>query len=251
MIDGLPGFESATVIRRLGAGPVADSWLMAFEGAEVVLRKDRSCAARLGLDRAREFRVLEAAHGRGLGPEPLAADPERGLLLTRYLAGTTWVTRRETGGVTPWDRLGALLRRVHALAPTSVPRFDPVAIVQRYARVAATPEAQVLAAEAAALAERLYRGAPWVLCHHDPHLGNVVGEPGVLIDWEYAALGHPLFDLAVTIDHHDLDRRAMDALLTAWAGSAPRVTLEALDEFLELVSRVNALWSLAIRRAAE
>jgi thiamine kinase-like enzyme len=85
-----------------------------------------------------------------------------------------------------------------------------------------------------------------VLCHHDPHLGNVIGEPGVLIDWEYAALGHPLFDLAFVIEYHALDGQAESALLAGWAGEDPPVSLQPLGDFRELVAGVNDLWLRAI-----
>ena len=213
----IPGYESARVLRRLGSGPVSDSWLLGHEGGALVLRRDRPCAARIGLDREREFRVLQVAHGAGVGPEPLRVDVAEGLLLTRFVPGGAWQDREASGDPETWAGMGALLRTVHALAPRSVSRFDPGRVFHDYARAAGNSESVALARELTIIAQDLYCDAPWVLCHHDAHLGNVVGAPGVLIDWEYAALGHPLFDLAGTIEHHGLAGDAFEAFVTGWA----------------------------------
>jgi aminoglycoside phosphotransferase (APT) family kinase protein len=247
----MPGYESARVLRRLGAGPLADSWLVAHAEQQLVVRQDRPRAARIGLDRDGEFRVLRAAHRHGLAPEPLAWEPQRRVLVTRFLPGESW--DRQDGGVPadPWRRLGALLRRVHALAPGGLPRFRPAMVLEDYARAAGTRDARAMARDLAGRSEGLYHEAPWVLCHHDPHLGNVIGEPGVLIDWEYAALGHPLFDLAFVIEYHGLDDAAGSALLAGWAGPSPAVSLDKLEDFREFVAGINDLWALAVNSGDE
>jgi thiamine kinase-like enzyme len=68
---------------------------------------------------------------------------------------------------------------------------------------------------AAALADRaaeLHAGlagdtATSALCHNDLVCENVVlaqGQGMLLIDWEYAGIGDPYFDLAVVVRHHEL-----------------------------------------------
>lgn len=240
----IDGFETARPLRRLAAGPVADSWLVAHEGRQLVLRKDRPCAARIGLDRDREFRILQAMHGHGLAPEPLAWDRQSRVLVTTFVPGAPWGDH--PGLTDPWSRLGALLRRLHTLRPDGVPRFQPATVLEGYGEAAGTPEARALGEELAGRAAPLYRDAPWVLCHHDPHLGNVIGDPGVFIDWEYAALGHPLFDLAFVIEYHALDERSKASLLTGWSGETPPVPLQELDDFRAFVADVNALWAMAV-----
>jgi aminoglycoside phosphotransferase (APT) family kinase protein len=242
----IPGFEPVRVLRRLGAGPVADSWLVGHGQQRLVVRQDRPCAARIGLDRDQEFRALREAHRHGLAPEPLLLDSDPDILLTRFVPGEAWLDRDGATRAGVWARFGALLRRVHGLAPGTVPRFEAADVFEGYARAAGSAEARALAQDLAARAKGLYRDAPWVLCHHDPHLGNVIGEPGVLIDWEYAALGHPLFDLAFVIEYHALDGQAESALLAGWAGEDPPVSLRPLGDFRAFVAGVNDLWVLAI-----
>ncbi len=242
----IPALEAARVVRRLGTGPVADSWVLEQEEQQWVLRRDRPCAQQIGLDRERELRALEAAHRHCLAPEPRVMTGNPAIRITRFVPGDTWQERADAGYPGLWSRLGGLLRQVHTLSPETVPRFRPAEVFGAYGEAAGTSEARALARDLVACADPLYRDAPWVLCHHDPHLGNVIGEPGVLIDWEYAALGHPLFDLAFVIEYHGLDATAQSALVAGWAGDDAPVSPRALGDFRALVAGVNRLWSLAI-----
>jgi thiamine kinase len=240
VLERVSSLRGARVLETLVAGPVSDSWLLERDGERFTLRLDRPLAARLGLDRAAEWRFLEQAAGAGLGPEPLARGDR--LLVTRYLPGEPWGVRDA-----PWFALGQLLRRVHETPAPQGKRFDLSAISARYAACAGGAEAARLAGRVRELAGPLYADSPGRLCHHDAHLGNVVGaaEPR-LIDWEYAALGQPLFDLAVVIRHHGLDEDDTAALVAGWAGDAPPTDPERLAAYLDLYDVLVRLWALAV-----
>ena len=66
-----------------------------------------------------------------------------------------------------------------------------------------------------------------------------------LIDWEYACDNDPLFDLAVTIGFHDLDRGRRDILLNAYAGSGAAEYQEQLDEQIRAYDATQWLWFAA------
>jgi thiamine kinase-like enzyme len=127
------------------------------------------------------------------------------------------------------------------------PRFDPHAVAERYARAARSPALGQAVDEVARLAEQLYTDNGWALCHHDPHAGNLLGfDAPVLIDWEYAANGQPLFDLAVVIRYHRLDAAAAEILLSAWAGDGGEAHRERLAGFCQLYDLLSVLWEQAI-----
>lgn len=240
------------VVRALGAGPVADSWLLQRGAARFVLRRDRPVARRIGLDRHVERAWLRWAHGAGLGPEPLQADAPGGVLLTRFLPGEAWERWASPGGTPLWAALGRLLRRVHDHEGPAGPRFDLEAIAGRYAETAGTGEAARLARRVTARARPLYADAPWRPCHHDAHLGNVVGAARPrLLDWEYAALGHPVFDLAVVVRFHGLGEAATRALLVGWSGSQTPPSAVTLGTFCALYDDLARLWRLAVDAARD
>jgi thiamine kinase len=87
------------------------------------------------------------------------------------------------------------------------------------------------------------------LCHNDPIAQNVIGlRRTVLIDWEYAAIGDPLFDLAVVARHHRLPRRAMSRLMIAYFGDADLVPWKRLDDFAAVYDVVHRLWTLHVNK---
>src|SRR5208283_1681047 len=68
----------------------------------------------MGGDSSWEARVLAAAGRAGLAPPLLYHDPERGVLVSRWVAGRSWGLEEARSGANI-ERLAGLLRRVHEL----------------------------------------------------------------------------------------------------------------------------------------
>jgi len=89
------------------------------------------------------------------------------------------------------------------------------------------------------------------LCHNDVHYLNVVdAEPLRLIDWEYAGLGEPLFDLASVCVYHDYSTEERDRLLSAYLQAPPDSHRDRLAKCCWLFEYVRDLWS-AVRTAID
>jgi thiamine kinase-like enzyme len=84
------------------------------------------------------------------------------------------------------------------------------------------------------------------LCHNDLLPANILddGNELWLVDWEYAGIGNPLFDLAGVSSNARLSDEAEAALLEAYAGPVdPRIRREV--RILKTVSLLReALWSV-------
>ena len=171
---------------------------------------------------------------------------EPGLLVTRFVEGRT-LTADDVRQPAPIARLAAMLRHLHQSWDTmtgEVLYFCPFQTVRTYARTAARLGAD-LPAEIDDLLEdtrRLsHRIAPFrpVPCHNDLLPANLIddGRSLWLVDWEYAGIGHPLFDLANLAANAALDDDQELGLLTAYRGSteSPRPRRAA-----DLPGRVDA-----------
>lgn len=234
------------IVRVLSDTRISRSCLLDSAGDRLVLRQDYPAARRIGLDRRSEWAILQAAYAGGLGPEPIAVSPEQGWLLTAWLPGEAWQAEHLQQPAR-LRALGECLRAVHAL-PAAGARFEPVAIARRYAACSEAPQAQPLLATITSMAAELYPvGAARCVCHHDPHAGNLVGPgPTRLIDWEYAALGDPLFDLAAVTGYHGLSDRQRLLLLDAWAGSTGPEQRERMAQFERFYATLAHLWQTAL-----
>ncbi|MBD3648511.1 MAG: phosphotransferase, partial [Pseudomonadales bacterium] len=83
----------------------------------------------------------------------------------------------------------------------------------------------------------------YCLCHHDLLPENILDTPSgpVVLDWEYASLGEPAFDLAVFIEGCRLNDPSRRALLDSYQGPA---SLEHIDYYCGLYRLIEVLWWL-------
>ena len=232
----VPG-AGALDIQRLSQGQVNDTYRVLRDGRGYGLRVAAENCEDLGLDRAWELRVIECAVRAGLAPAVEYFDLRRGILISRWIEGRTWsaAAARRASNIA---RMAALARRVHALPiPQPARLMSPQDWIEHYcaaARHRAGSDAPALwesgPAEAlrAAADERLAALAALpsptpTVCHSDLHLLNVVdcGRSLVLLDWEYAHVADPFWDLAGWSANNDFNGELARDLLSAYSGRAP------------------------------
>ena len=245
----IPGPDRGRVLEQLADGPTNASYLVEQNGERLVLRLDKPGAGALGLDRASERRVCEALAAAGLLPAHRHFDAAGGITLRPWVAGRSLVAGDLFEPATLTE-LAAVLRRLHGLAPVGR-RFEPLADARRYARQLGTSEAADLARQAeAVLAASAPGEAAAALCHNDLVAANIVRPANgtlVLIDWEYAGIGDPYFDLAVVVRHHQLGADLARHFLEAYLERGPRDAEHGrLAQQCEFYGCLLALWNLRV-----
>lgn len=217
-LASIPGFSHARVESQLSNGPTNASYLLENSGQSFVLRLDKPEANKLGLDRFNEKQVCEAVAEAGLALPPIHFDPAAGVYLRKFIPGRSWTTSDLVVAANR-ERLARLLRRLHRIEPVGKD-FDPLAAARRYAAHSGGDRARSILLEAESLAaDPALEPVARVLCHNDLVCGNILeGQQLMLIDWEYAAIGDPFFDLAVVVRHHGLDESAAMDFLAAYLG---------------------------------
>lgn len=187
------------------------------------------------VDRRAEAANARAAAAAGIGPEVLYADPRSGVVLTRLIDGATMSREgfREPGAVT---RAALALRRLHATDARFAGRLDPFAALTGYVaalerRGAALPDGCAAAlAEAAPVGPALAAHPPAPApCHVDPVPENFIdaGASMYLIDYEYAAMADPMWDLAYFAVEAEIDAAREAALLVAYFDDPPPAAMVA------------------------
>jgi thiamine kinase-like enzyme len=197
-------------LEPLGGGITNHNFKVAVDGQLFVLRIVGRDTEQLGIDRGVELEASRTAAALGIGPE-VAAFIE-GCLVTRFLEGET--------GRPGTAEAGALLRRLHD-GPPIPGRFDSFRVVEAYAATAG--EAPPEYGRAKAVADRIETRRAGVVprpCHNDLLPANFVhdGERLRLVDWEYAGMGDPYFDLANFAVNNELDPDGESELLAAYGG---------------------------------
>jgi thiamine kinase len=205
----VPGGGPVT-LKPLAAGLVNDSYRVERDGRVYSMRLAAD-VLELGIDREWECRVLQCAARAGLAPVIVCCEPSRGILVAEWTGGQAWTAEelRLPGNI---RALTGLLRRVHALPiPRPARIMSPAAWIAHYGQAAARagmrPAASAgLRSAADAYLEQLagIPSAQPVLCHSDLHRLNLAaGERFVLLDWEYAHVSDPYWDLAAWIANND------------------------------------------------
>jgi thiamine kinase-like enzyme len=176
-----------------------------------------------------EARVLAAACSAGLAPPLELFDPERGIFVLRWVEGRPW-TRMEAQASANIGRIADLLHRVHALAvPAPTRRMNPKAWMDLYGAALSSRESsgrdtglrEAAASTAAQLAQ--LPSTSGALCHSDLHLQNLLqsGTALMLLDWEYAHVSDPLWDVAGWSANNDFEHELRRELLANYLGNAP------------------------------
>ena len=230
-------------VEALGGGITNHNFKVCVDGEALVLRIGGKDTDLLGIDREHEHEAALMAARLGIGPEVVRfAD---GVLVTRFVEGE--VGRADPGTV------GTILGRLHE-APAIAGRFDSFRVVEAYAAAASErgrpmPDAFGPAHELARQIESLRAAAPTVTCHNDLLAANFIddGERVWVVDWEYAGMGDPFFDLANFAVNNGLDEEGEAELLEAY-GSAD---VQALTLMRFMSDFREAMWGVVQQAISE
>ena len=223
-------------------GGVRDRYVIRLAGNDTHL---------LGISREVEHAATVAAAGVGVGPEVTAFIRPEGYLVTRFIEGSP-VSFEEVRERDTLARIADSLRRIHD-GPPIPGLFVPLRIVEAYRALAQArgvripPEYEVAAAigrriELACLAEPI-EPRP---CHNDLLNANFIddGSRIRIVDWEYAGMGDPYFDLGNFSINHELTPDDDAALLGAYHGSVPIDRLARLTLMRVVSDFREAMWGV-------
>ena len=258
----VPGAGSIS-LEALGAGPISATYRVARDGAAYTLKIAAEQRPDLRADLPWEVRVLKSAASAGLAPSLVYCDFDSAVLLSRWADGRSW-TPQEARVAANLEKIADLLRRVHALAaPMPARRIAPLQWIEIYeaalSRRSSAAGDPGLRRSALSRVQALLElpAAAEVVCHSDLHTLNLIqqGDSLILLDWEYAHVTDPLWDLAGWCANNDFEAEMQRSLLTRYLGGPP-ISSQWLRFrlLLALYDYVCLLWSqlyLAVRGAEE
>ena len=171
-------------------------------------------------------------------------------MLSEYVEGRLW-SLADAHDPRSAVRLTERLQALHALAPPAgVRELDYAQLIARYrASLAARNDtgsrdrARLDGEADRRLAVLTSQPRRRRLCHNDVHRQNIVdGRVLTLIDWEYAAAGDGMFDLASFACYHDLDAAERAHLLASYAPGAANALVQPFDDCCWLFDYMHLLW---------
>lgn len=191
------------MIDQIKAGKTNRNYRLSAPGlnGDLLLRVNHPASSHLGIDREREREILRLTAEAGIARPFLYWDPEQRFAIFPFLPGRAW-TSADLEDPDRLARLQKMLERLHEIVPPwPRRRYHPYVCgywnqLEQAGRVDAA-----LARAWRAFEPRLeaFDQADWPtrLVHHDLIPDNILETPErlYLIDWEYAAPGHPDIDV--------------------------------------------------------
>jgi aminoglycoside phosphotransferase (APT) family kinase protein len=254
----VPGYTSGGLkarAARLHGGTVNASFRVDTGGGRFVVRLHDAMGQTLGANHDREAQLHAAAAAAGLAPALVYVDPARRFMVMEYVPGAVW-TSQDFARPARLTQLGAALHALHSVTPPAVAPFDIPAVLGSHHRrlseaapnerrwFAILMDRAAVALDASGTARR-----PKVLVHNDLYHSNLIGDERLyLLDWEYAAVTDPLFDLACILAYYPQATAYTDTLLDA-SHLTPVATAEMLRHATWLFVLLSYFWYRSRRLA--
>lgn len=227
---------------------VADSQRQGF------VRLARAGTEALGADLHAEAQILHLVSTAGIAPAVLRCDPSRRLLVTRWI---------EPASATPSAddprtivRVAAVMAQLHGLSVS--PELRRIRFDEQARMLQADLSTTATLTELSDIAGQVFTQlttapGPAALCHHDIHAQNMVVDAADrlwLVDWEYAGLNDPVFDLASYASQCELAHDSRRLLCDAYAAAGGTVGQGRLELALWAFDYVQWLWYQGLQLSA-
>jgi thiamine kinase-like enzyme len=241
-------------LSALSGGITNRNFLIDVDGSPVryVIRLAGNDTHLLGISREVEHAATVAAAGVGIGPEVVAFIRPEGYLVTRFIEGGP-ITDEAVHQPVTLRRIADSIRRIHD-GPAIPGLFIPLRICEAYRALAmvrgvAIPPEFALAQAIGRRIERALISNPLDLqpCHNDLLNANFIddGTRIRIVDWEYAGMGDPFFDLGNVSVNHGLAADEDEVLLGAYDGGSVRPDRLARLTLMRVVSDFReAMWGV-------
>jgi thiamine kinase-like enzyme len=259
VIDQVPAWRSAReiTVERQPGGLTNANYLLTVHGEATVhseagdrerfvLRIGGANTAELGIDRRTEREAALAVSEAGIAPEVILFALPEGHMITRFVEGHEWsVDEFKTPAVI--RRVAETIKRVHTL-PAISGVFSPYRDIEKRLQVAQErgvplPDHMDRCLDKMYAIERQRASVPQVFCHNDPFPNNFLDAGRVLLlDWEFAGMGDPFYDLASACHFFAPEQKAL--LLECYFGEATADAIETLELMWFIVAFWNGAWAL-------
>jgi thiamine kinase-like enzyme len=256
-IARLPCWHGSIEIRPLPGGITNRNYRVTDQRRDFVARLGADLS-HLGVFRHNERLCQQQAALAGIAPEVVYH--QKSVLVSQFVEGRT-LEEADLAQRDVLQRLVETLRCLHGSRHRLTGEllyFCPFQTARTYAATArelgAEPPSDIadLLEDAAHLAHQIAPFRP-TLCHNDLLAANLIdnGERLWLVDWEYAGMGHPLFDLAGVSANCGLSPEEEAALLGDYQGATHPASLLEL-RILKTVSLLReSLWAVIQTKASD
>jgi thiamine kinase-like enzyme len=112
------------------------------------------------------------------------------------------------------------------------------------------PSEKLLFKDAITLYEELVKdGTQKVFSHNDLHQKNLLwNNKYYFLDWEYAGLNHPCFDIASLVRSFALNQSQISELLEGYKANSKFSQMDGLISWIKFIDYLEEIWSISLSK---
>ena len=238
-------------LQKLGGGLTNTNYKIDLDSKSYFVRKSYVQNYLLDASLEREWKCASIASAHGLSPKIISYFPDKRLLFSEFIE----TDRKPINLKDPnmMRKFCNLVKSLHNLDETFPTHFCPFQCIDFYKNNALNAKAplppvllNVVLPQIEELKQLFTLSTKAVPCHLDLHSGNILddGNKFWLIDWEYAAMGDPLFDLATAASVDNFSDQQMAELLALYLKDGYVMEDFIYFYFMRILADLRwALWS--------
>ena len=231
---------------EIKSGPISKIFSCEFNNIKAIVRFDLPLASKLNLSRRREVTILNKISLLNQSPKILVENISEGILIWEYIAGAQLnISQNDKVLLTDLSRS---LKKIHEIKlPKNIVRNFNESIIF-YKTLSIDSPNQKLINKGLNLFEEIYdEDAPRVFSHNDLNKTNLLlGSKIYFLDWEYASMNSPYFDIASLAATFNLDNAGINILLEGYSDNFIAINQEKLKKWISFTYYLDYLWRISI-----
>ena len=245
IISNIP--HEIKIICPLKKGLISEIYLCNFNNIKSVIRLDLEIPDWLKIQRDSEIRILDLNNNNKSEKNILYHDLEKGILIRRFIEGNKF-NLNKINSDQQLELLGRAIKEIHKTnyEKDAVNNFSNS--INRYKEILKykIQKDPILEIGFEIYQDLNHESYPKVFSHNDLTQENIIWDHEyVFIDWEYAGLNNPLFDIASIIFSYSLNDQQIDSLCRGY-GKKSEVDMEILRKWVKFTYFCDYIWRICL-----
>ena len=245
IISNIP--HEIKIIRPLKKGLISEIYLCNFNNIKSVIRLDLETPDWIKIQRDSEIRILDLNNNHKSEKNILYHDLEKGILIRRFIEGNKF-NLNKINSDQQLELLGRAIKEIHKTnyEKDAINNFSNA--INRYKEILKykIQKDPILEIGFKMYEDLNHKSYPKVFSHNDLTQENIIwNRKYVFIDWEYAGLNNPLFDIASIISSYSLNDQQIDSLCCGY-GKKSEVDMEILRKWVEFTYFCDYKWRICL-----
>ena len=238
-IDGL---DSLSLIK---SGVYKDTYHCMYKEKNAILGHYKIQENHFNLNPQREANILIKINDLQLAPETLFFDKNTSIIITSKIEGEHFSHSNQRKRLI--SRIAKGLLSLHSNDFIGITHTFRDSLIAYDEHLAGKEEENIFiqTIELYDSLSNVYDG--YCLCHNDLHPENVLFNNRIqFIDWEYASLNLPYFDLAYAIEHFQMNKSEIGYFISEYSESIQDIDLDTINKYRKLSKYVTLIWLLIL-----